>query len=219
MRPGVISKLDTRSPIQALGILAALRIAEEGLAPADAVGAVLRDNLFGLEIDGRCVQIAAFAVALAAWQCVGEVIDLPRPHIAWVGQAPAVGKNEWLRLAEVIAATSAVPPKHDLLGTEDNLFTSPDRWALELLWGLFGQAPVLGSLLDLGAAPPLFAERLAGFEAAWPRPPSARARPTSWRSPRAAWRTPPVCWRGATRCRRLTRLIHHGQLPSLAGVA
>ena len=48
---------------EALAILAALRQAEEGSVPADAVAAVLRDNLHGLEIDGRCVQIAAFAVA------------------------------------------------------------------------------------------------------------------------------------------------------------
>lgn len=155
--------------VEALGILAALRAVEEGLAPAEAIRAVLRDNLFGLEIDGRCVQIAAFAVALAAWSIAGEAIDLPRPHVAWVGQAPAVGKSEWLRLAEAVAATSPLPPKRDLLGTEDNLFSFPDRWALELLWGLFGQAPILGSLLDLGAVPPLFAEHLAGFEAALAR--------------------------------------------------
>jgi hypothetical protein len=150
--------------VEALGILAALRIAEEELAPADAVSAVLSDNLFGLEIDGRCVQIAAFAAALAAWRIAGSEIDLPRPHIAWVGQAPAVGKNEWLRLAEGIAAKGPVPPKQDLLGTEENLFSSPDRWVLELLWDWFGHAPVLGSLLDLGAMPPLFAERIAGLE-------------------------------------------------------
>ena len=155
--------------VEALGILAALRTAEEGLSAVAAVRAVLRDNLFGLEIDGRCVQIAAFAVALAAWSIVGEAVGLPRPHIAWVGRAPAVSKSEWLRLAEAIAATSPVPPKRDLLGTEDNLFSSPDRWALELLWDLFAQAPILGSLLDLGAVPPLFAERLAGFEGALAR--------------------------------------------------
>jgi hypothetical protein len=35
------------------------------------VAAVLRNNLFGLELDGRCVQIAAFAVALTAWRIGG----------------------------------------------------------------------------------------------------------------------------------------------------
>ncbi len=32
-----------------------------------ACDAVLRENLFGLELDPRCTQIAAFALALAAW--------------------------------------------------------------------------------------------------------------------------------------------------------
>lgn len=151
--------------VEAFAILAALRTAEERLAPAEAVGAVLRENLFGLEIDGRCVQIAAFAVAMAAWGHAGAAIDLPRPHIAWVGQTPAVGKAEWLRLAEAMAASGPVPPRRDLLSTDDNLFSAPDRWALELLWGLFAQAPTLGSLLDPSAAPPMFAKSLAGLEA------------------------------------------------------
>ena len=43
----------------------------KGLSAPEAATAVLRDNLFGLEIDGRCVQIAAFAVALAAWRLGG----------------------------------------------------------------------------------------------------------------------------------------------------
>ena len=51
---------------ETLAILAALRQTEENLPSADAVAAVLRDNLHGLEIDGRCVQIAAFAVALTS---------------------------------------------------------------------------------------------------------------------------------------------------------
>lgn len=50
--------------------LVALRMAEEKLDEADAVAAVIRDNLFGLEIDPRCTQIAAFNLALprgGAW--------------------------------------------------------------------------------------------------------------------------------------------------------
>ena len=44
----------------ALPILVAIRMTEEGLSNEAAVEAVLRDNLFGLEIDLRCTQIAAF---------------------------------------------------------------------------------------------------------------------------------------------------------------
>src|SRR5690606_7715728 len=84
---------------EALAILAALRQAEEHLSPPDAVSAVLRDNLHGLEIDGRCVQIAAFAVALSAWR-IGGWQTLPLPHIAWVGAPPPLPKREFVALAD-----------------------------------------------------------------------------------------------------------------------
>jgi hypothetical protein len=112
---------------EAFAILAALRTAEEGLAAREAAVAVLRDNLFGLEIDGRCVQIAAFAVALAAWRLAGEPCALPVPHIAWVGQPLAVGRNEFTALAN----------------SDDDL-----RAGLAALFELFEQAPLLGSLID-----------------------------------------------------------------------
>ena len=69
------------------------------MSPADAVAAVLRDNLHGLEIDGRCVQIAAFAVALTAWR-IGGGKRLPLPHIAWVGAPPPLPKRDFVALAE-----------------------------------------------------------------------------------------------------------------------
>ena len=53
--------------------LVALRMAEEKLDEAAAVAAVIRDNLFGLEIDPRCTQIGAFNLALAAWRRVGHL--------------------------------------------------------------------------------------------------------------------------------------------------
>ena len=111
---------------EALAILAAFRHTEEGLSSADAVAAVLRDNLHGLEIDGRCVQIAAFAVALAAWR-IGGRQTLPLPHIAWVGAPPPLPKREFVALAE-----------GDL----------ELEYALAALHDLFRQAPTLGSLLE-----------------------------------------------------------------------
>ena len=111
---------------EALAILATLRQMEEHLSPADAVTAVLRDNLHGLEIDGRCVQIAAFAVALTAWR-IGEWQALPLPHIAWVGAPPPLPKHEFVALAAGNAELEC---------------------ALAALHDLFAQAPVLGSLLD-----------------------------------------------------------------------
>jgi len=67
----------------------------------DAVDAVLRENLFGLEIDPRCTQIAAFAVALEAWKLAGKHRPIPADglHIACSGIAPQAKKADWLRLA------------------------------------------------------------------------------------------------------------------------
>lgn len=111
---------------EALAILAALRQAEEYLSPADAVAAVLRDNLHGLEIDGRCVQIAAFAVALSAWR-IGGWQTLPLPHIAWVGAPPPLPRKRFVALA----------------GGDTEI-----EYALAALHDLFTQAPLLGSLLE-----------------------------------------------------------------------
>ena len=61
----------------ALVILVRMRMEEEGLSAGDACVAVLRDNLFGLELDPRCTQIAAFNLALAAWKLGGYQKELP----------------------------------------------------------------------------------------------------------------------------------------------
>ena len=111
---------------EALAILAALRQAEEHLCAADAVAAVLRDNLHGLEIDGRCVQIAAFAVALSAWR-IGGWQTLPLPHIAWVGAATPLPKKEFVALAD----------------GDTEL-----EYSLGVLHDLFDHASILGSLME-----------------------------------------------------------------------
>jgi hypothetical protein len=114
--------------VEAFGILAALRQEAEGLSPEEAARAVLRDNLHGLEIDGRCVQIAAFNVALAAWRLAGGPVSLPVPHIAWVGAPPPLPKSEFAALTNGDA---------ELQG------------GLAALHDLFRQAPLLGSLIEL----------------------------------------------------------------------
>ena len=112
--------------VEAFSILAALRIKEEKLTPAAAAAAVLGDNLFGLELDGRCVQIASFAIALAAWRLGGSAVVLPNPHIAWVGAPPPLPRKEFVALANGNAEFGE---------------------ALGALHDLFVQAPLLGSLL------------------------------------------------------------------------
>lgn len=135
----------------ALPILVAFRMAEEGLTREAAVEAVLRDNLFGLEIDQRCTQIAAFNLAFAAWRMVGYR-PLPRLNLACSGLAIGVTKAEWLRLAEKAVTAADPAAKRDLLGVEKNLLTvgleERVKNGLEALYDLFAKAPWLGSLID-----------------------------------------------------------------------
>jgi hypothetical protein len=134
----------------ALPILAAMRGTEESLAPDAAIEGALRDNLFGLEIDPRCTQIAAFNLAFAAWRRIGYR-SLPPLHLACSGLSLGVTKAEWLRLAERAAQALPLPPKSDLLGTEHNLFSDAMKRGFERLYDLFARAPWLGSLIDARA--------------------------------------------------------------------
>ena len=134
--------------VEAFHLLVPLRMEEESLAVADAVRAVLRDNLFGLELDPRCTQIAAFNVALAAWRLVGNPVTLPPLQVACSGLAPNSTRDEWLDLADAVAAAGGIPANRDLLGTDDNLLSAPVRESLAELHTLFAQAPLLGSLID-----------------------------------------------------------------------
>ena len=120
-------------------------MALEGLSAQEAVDAVLRDNLHGLELDQRCVEIAAFALALTAWRYQERLFrwergrgeggkgkplgyrPLPSLNLACSGLGINAPKADWLRLAEGDA---------DL------------EHALERLYELFKDAPTLGSLID-----------------------------------------------------------------------
>jgi len=135
----------------ALPILVALRMKEEGLSKEAAIDAVLEENLYGLEIDARCTQIAAFNLALAAWRITGFKV-LPPLNLACSGLAIGVSKKEWLSLAERIAVLAKVPVKKDLFKKEENLFPSRVAQGLEKLYDLFEKAPTLGSLIDPRAA-------------------------------------------------------------------
>ena len=117
--------------VVAFDMLRRMRMEEEGLSTVDAADAVLRDNLFGLEIDPRCVQIAAFALALAAWK-VGGYRELPLPNVACSGIPVSGQLEEWTKLA----------------GDDANM-----RQALERLYELFVNASDLGSLIDPSDVP------------------------------------------------------------------
>ena len=145
--------------VAALHHLVPIRMAEEGLSAAQAVDAVLRDNLHGLEIDERCCQIAAFALALAAWTypnlpspacgrgAGGEGVQplgyraLPELHIACTGIGPHCSAEEWVNLAEQSGIRMPVVGREAI---KDGLLN---------LHRLFSQAPTLGSLINPAELP------------------------------------------------------------------
>ena len=118
--------------------LVPIRMAEERLPAREAIDAVLSDNLHGLEIDERCCQIAAFALALAAWTypSAGGYRPLPELHIACTGIGPQATEEQWLKLAE----QSGMPTQTDEHERVKNGLLDLHR--------LFSQAPTLGSLID-----------------------------------------------------------------------
>lgn len=99
------------------------------LSAAEAAEAVLRNNIHGLEIDQRCVELAAFAMALTAWKFpgAGGYRVLPELNVACSGLSVSVAKEEWKQLG---------------LGKR-NLSI-----ALDWMYDTFKNAPVLGSLLN-----------------------------------------------------------------------
>lgn len=111
-------------------MLRRMRMEEEGLTASHAAIAVIRDNLFGLELDARCLQLAAFNLALDAWR-TGGYQPLPIPNLACTGISIKGQRADWHRLA----------------GGDEAMVGALDR-----LYNLFQDAPELGSLIDPRAA-------------------------------------------------------------------
>ncbi|WP_295403120.1 DNA methyltransferase [uncultured Thiocystis sp.] len=126
--------------VAAFLMLVPMRMAAEGLSAGDAVDAVLRNNLHGLELDARCVEIAVFTLALAAWRFpnangdpLGVRPEMPAPKIACCGLKVAASAQDW----EALVPDDAPHAEHV-------------REGLRRLHDTFRQAPLLGSLLDPG---------------------------------------------------------------------
>lgn len=124
--------------VAAFLLLVPIRMEAEGLSAMDAVDAVLADNLHGLELDARCVEIAVFALALAAWRFpdesgdpLGVRADMPAPQVACCGLKVAAKSEDWMALVPDDASNVAYL-----------------RQELRLLHTSFAQAPILGSLMD-----------------------------------------------------------------------
>jgi hypothetical protein len=134
--------------VSAFELLVRLRMDEEGLALRDAIRAVIRDNVSGLELDPRCTQIAAFNVALAAWKLAGAPIELRPMQIACSGIGPEATRAEWISLAQEAAAAGGMATKQNLFGGDETLLSAALRDGLGKLYDLFEKAPELGSLID-----------------------------------------------------------------------
>ncbi|HQP27276.1 MAG TPA: N-6 DNA methylase, partial [Candidatus Syntrophosphaera sp.] len=113
----------------AFQMLVPMRMSQYGLSARDAVEAVLRDNIHGLELDNRCVELAAFALAMTAWKYpeAGGYRVLPEMNVACCGLAVGAAKEEWRELGA---------GNHNL------------RVAMETMHDAFRDAPILGSLFD-----------------------------------------------------------------------
>ncbi len=110
-------------------MLVPMRMKLEGLTEKEAVDAVLRDNIHGLELDQRCVELAAFALALEAWRYpnAGGYRVLPELQLACSGMSIAEAQKEWKDLTK-----------------GDEALTDAIAW----MQYNFKDAPTLGSLID-----------------------------------------------------------------------
>lgn len=119
--------------VAALPMLASMRAERERLETMEAVDAVLRENLHGLEIDPRCVELAAFALGFAAWRYpgAGGYRMLPELNLACSGLSISASKEEWQNLAKI-----------------DGNDSSNLEIVLGDLYDQFKDAPILGSLIN-----------------------------------------------------------------------
>lgn len=117
--------------VAAFLMLVPMRMQVENLTAHQAIDKVLSENLHGLELDQRCVELAAFALALEAWRYpnAGGYRALPELHLACSGISIHTAKDEW-------KAITAAAGKQNL------------TIALDWLFQTFKDAPVLGSLIN-----------------------------------------------------------------------
>ena len=137
--PKQLSELKTLDPccgsghflVAAFLMLVPMRMQADNLTAQQATDRVLSDNLHGLELDQRCVELAAFAVALEAWRYpqAGGYRSLPELHLACSGLSIAAARDEWKELSRKAG--------------KQNLTI-----ALDWMYQTFQDAPVLGSLIN-----------------------------------------------------------------------
>jgi hypothetical protein len=124
--------------VAAFLMLVPMRMKSENITAEDAVNSVLADNLYGLEIDPRCVEIAVFALAISAWTYrdengnqIGVFKKSLNFNVACCGIQVSSKVGSWIDLVP-----NKLPNKDHLTG------------GLVELYSTFKQSPILGSLLD-----------------------------------------------------------------------
>lgn len=110
-------------------MLVPMRMELETLSAKQAIDKVLSENIHGLELDQRCVELAVFALALEAWRYpgAGGYRQLPELQLACSGLSIIESQNEWKYLAK-----------------DDAELQGAIRWMQQT----FIDAPTLGSLID-----------------------------------------------------------------------
>lgn len=110
-------------------MLVPIRMELEGLTAKESIDKVLAQNIHGLELDQRCVELAAFALALEAWRFPnsGGYRHLPELQLACSGVSIVEAQKEW---KEIVKGNA------ELEGAV--------KWMQET----FKNAPILGSLID-----------------------------------------------------------------------
>ena len=135
--PENLSELKTLDPCCGSGhflvakflMLVPMRMELEALTAKQAIDKVIAENIHGLELDQRCVELAAFALALEAWRYpgAGGYRQLPELQLACSGMSIVESQREWQGLAK-----------------DDEELQGAVKWMQET----FKDAPTLGSLID-----------------------------------------------------------------------
>ncbi|SEM42685.1 Methyltransferase domain-containing protein [Butyrivibrio sp. ob235] len=118
--------------VAAFRMLVSIRMRLEKVSACEACDLVISQNIHGLEIDARCVEMAVFALAFAAWTFpgAGGWRSIPDFKVACCGKSIRMTKPEW---------TNYVKRK-------TNDFSS--RSILMDIYEQYENAPILGSLIN-----------------------------------------------------------------------
>ena len=144
---------------------------ERGYRAKDIPRLILDKNLFGLEIDDRAAQLAAFALMMKARADDRRIFDQGvQPHVRALVQTDDMDAED-IAAALNVTASKEIPPPGQLFETEDNLFTRAASSAtasptvalsdVKALIDLFEHAKTFGSLIQV---PSTLAARLPQIE-------------------------------------------------------